>query len=634
MEVVSSGTRDEAFSWTSLLGRTLIREIVEERITQWPKGPHETQLDCWANLLAGKHVLLIASTGWGKTAAFFGPILVLQHLIRYPRLCGPSPPPTPVALVITPLIELGNAHATEISKFGLRTVSINAETIRAASDEGRNLMKEVRLCKWPIVLLSAERLVNKDFDTILRDPNFRHNLVVLGIDEAHLVVPWGKDFRKAYSRIAHLMRRLPSHTPVVSVTATLSEKDEQELCTQLGYNMKKNEVHCIRLSSERSNVRLIFRELRHSLGGYTFPDIAWAFCRGTKTVIYCNTLDLCFRVALYGWNQYPPDDRRRLEKVRLWTSITSSRYNQQTLDLFANDPDCSTIVATIAFGLGMNIRNITDSVNLGLPSSLSTLVQQNGRAGRDFSICARGWTYIESSILSSIRNNLESNKSSTSKMSKSKTRMDSIEADLYSSAEAHVTGHCLYVHVNQCMGNHGPTSSLPCSKADRELWCSNCQPFFDNPCPQQPPSAQTMPTPAPPETTTSSVVFKPYTKAVQENAALWLDDFAEARWADRSDLKSRYLPSDVFWTGTSVVTLCQSLHLLRSRQVLDNQVQGWANLLTDGDALWDLIKTLTSRFDDHMQKVNQARGQKAAETRTRNRLEGNSSLSHLTNSLF
>lgn len=179
---------------------------------------------------------------------------------------------------------------------------------------------------------------------------------MLGIDEAHVLVPWGKDFRQAYRQIPLFRKRLPPHTAIVTATATLSSgRDFTSLCNEFGF--KPGQYHCIRLSSERPNVRMIIRELTHTLGGYQFPDILWAFKRGVKTVIYCRTLDLCFRVALYGWRQYPPGVQR-LDNVRLWSSITSPSYNERTLELFATREDTTTIVASIAFGMGMNVQNI------------------------------------------------------------------------------------------------------------------------------------------------------------------------------------------------------------------------------------------------------------------------------------
>lgn len=134
--------------------------------------------------------------------------------------------------------------------------------------------------------------------------------------------------------------------------------------------------------------------LTHGLGGYQFPDIAWVFKHGVKAVVYCQMIDLCFWVVYYGWNLYP-ESCHRLDNVRLWTAISLATYNSWTLELFKNNEDTSVIIATIAFGMGMNLRNISDSINLGLPTTYSGLIQQNGCAGQDLEIEARGWTYVE-----------------------------------------------------------------------------------------------------------------------------------------------------------------------------------------------------------------------------------------------
>ena len=199
------------------------------------------------------------------------------------------------------------------------------------------MLKEISECQWDIVLLSAERLVSPDVDAILRNEKFRENLVLLGIDEAHVLVPWGKDFRKAYHQIFLLRRRLPDHVALIAVSATISPGPEfNSLCERL--ELKASKYHTIRESSERPNVQMIFKQLTHGLGGYQFPDIAWVFRRGIKAVVYCYSLDLVFRVGYYGWNLYP-EGSRRLDNVRLWTSITSAAYDNRTLDLFKSEED-------------------------------------------------------------------------------------------------------------------------------------------------------------------------------------------------------------------------------------------------------------------------------------------------------
>ena len=104
----------DQFSWLSLHGKTLIREIIQQRLPQWSNGPRDSQVEYWAHNLERIPTILIASTGWGKTAAFFGAVMVLQYLNHTPPLGVPKLPPKPIALVVTPLIELGNAHVRRL----------------------------------------------------------------------------------------------------------------------------------------------------------------------------------------------------------------------------------------------------------------------------------------------------------------------------------------------------------------------------------------------------------------------------------------------------------------------------------------------------------------------------------------
>ncbi|KAF5313659.1 hypothetical protein D9611_010162 [Ephemerocybe angulata] len=179
------------FSWTSDTGKALVKDILTEYIPQWPSGPHPFQVDATANLLNKAPTVLLAATSSGKTAVFFCILIVLQHLAKHPRpdIRPGSWPEKPVVLVVTPLVELGNNHANEMRAFGQRAVSLNATTLAKAAEEGRNLFSEIRLCEWTMVFLSAERLTSKEVDKILRDKDFKANLVMLGIDEAHVLVP-------------------------------------------------------------------------------------------------------------------------------------------------------------------------------------------------------------------------------------------------------------------------------------------------------------------------------------------------------------------------------------------------------------------------------------------------------------
>ncbi|KAF8238027.1 hypothetical protein L208DRAFT_1388258 [Tricholoma matsutake] len=101
--------RPEPHSWRSMEGRVRIRGIIEQCVPQWTN--------------------------------------VMEHLLGNPIAGIPQPPSHPIALIVTPLIELGNNHVREIEAVGLKAVSLSAESLSAASREGRNLFEEICLCQ-------------------------------------------------------------------------------------------------------------------------------------------------------------------------------------------------------------------------------------------------------------------------------------------------------------------------------------------------------------------------------------------------------------------------------------------------------------------------------------------------------
>ncbi|KAG6843076.1 hypothetical protein H0H93_002313, partial [Arthromyces matolae] len=101
-----------------------------------------------------------------------------------------------------------------------------------------------------------------------------------------------------------------------------------------------------------------------------------------KMVIYCETIDLCWRVVSYLWSLLPDGPEKRT-RVRLYHAMCWPEENEETVRLIRDDPKCQVIVATIAFAQGFNVKPLLDCIQLGVPSSLNQLVQQEGRIGRD-----------------------------------------------------------------------------------------------------------------------------------------------------------------------------------------------------------------------------------------------------------
>lgn len=98
--------------WVSPQGKNAVRDIISKVVPQWPDGPRESQVSSWVRTLDCVDQLNILATGSGKSAHFYGPVLVAQYLRDHPDLRFRSLPRKPVALVVVPLIELGNNHVS------------------------------------------------------------------------------------------------------------------------------------------------------------------------------------------------------------------------------------------------------------------------------------------------------------------------------------------------------------------------------------------------------------------------------------------------------------------------------------------------------------------------------------------
>ncbi|KDQ19566.1 hypothetical protein BOTBODRAFT_102416, partial [Botryobasidium botryosum FD-172 SS1] len=310
-----------SYTWASGQGLRKLKTILLIKVPKWPDGPYEWQLICVAQVLDGKDVLAITATGDGKSALFYLPILVLQYMRdhpeeEYPPLArGRAAPASPTSIVICPLIGLEDNLGMQA--YGVCAVAINSISLSKARVQGQDLYKRAKGGEWDVVLISPEQLETKGFRLLLDDRTFCENLCSFNVDEAHLTVTWGCVF---------------------------------SICR----------------SNERLDVKLIQIPLTHSIGPtqLSFPDILWVLKSGCTTVIYCVTIDLGFRVAIYLWHQMPLGPNR-LRRLRLYNALLWDDYNTETLSLLREEgTNLEIIVVTIAFGMGMD-EDIQDVVCLG-----------------------------------------------------------------------------------------------------------------------------------------------------------------------------------------------------------------------------------------------------------------------------
>lgn len=396
-----------------------------------------------------------------------------------------------------------------MAEYGLKAIALHSETVRK---RGPRIYEEICRGDWPVVLLSPERLASPEVNRIIRDDQFLDKLVILGIDELQTLLSWGKEFRKAYLQIGVLRKRLQPHTVCIGVTGTLPDGPAvTEIAKALSLSPGQYKLH--RETNERPNVRVVMQELSRPLTGYEFPDLHWIVQGKSKVIVFCASIDLCFRVAVYLWSHLPPD--RRLHRIRLWCSLTSEDHNARTLELYRDDPDCIAIVATVAFAMGMNLRNVEQVVNLGLPDSLDMWVQKELRAGRDMVSPAVSRTYVERAVIDAVRglrlaaeekaaqalgvggfgplgaglSAAETKKLAELAKKKAKQeagwrkKVEGLERGVRDMCERYEGGRCSVVGRNGYYGNPGPSAVLNCIEAGRPFPCSNCVPFWEFPSP-------------------------------------------------------------------------------------------------------------------------------------------------------
>ncbi|KAJ7271343.1 P-loop containing nucleoside triphosphate hydrolase protein, partial [Mycena haematopus] len=306
--------------------------------------------------------LCITATGDGKSALFTVPILVLLEVAEnpeaYPGFCRQK---KPVGIVISPTKGLSENMISELSGHGVQGLACTSETLTEARKSGRNLMAEISECRGPIICIDPEHLMEKQWERITDSDVFRTNIAFVCVDEAHLIDEWGDEFRPSFRHIGTFTR---GRSPV---------------------DVFPHTSRSLVLQPPPSDI---------------FPDLLQYLKNNRKCIIYCGTIELCWRVYVYLLRLLPPGPQR-LKRVRLYHAMCWPDENEETVRMIRDVPDCQIVVATVAFGQGFNIRVLLDSLMLGLPKTVAQTLQQAGRVGRDQMSNARAVVFVQSSAYKS-----------------------------------------------------------------------------------------------------------------------------------------------------------------------------------------------------------------------------------------
>ncbi|KAJ3817503.1 P-loop containing nucleoside triphosphate hydrolase protein [Lentinula raphanica] len=258
---------------------------------------------------------------------------------------------------------------------------INKETKEEATRSGSLdlWVRAVDDISLSVLLLSPEQLKSDEFARALKDERFFVRLYSLAVDEIHLLLTWGRSFRKPFQQIGLVRSRLPDTVTLMGLTATMRGGTVlKNICQFLG--LKNGEFHLIRRSNQRHDIHLIFREISSSIEGTNFPKLQWIIRRKRKTVIFCQSIGLGNRVHqfLYKCDKaLGGDPRTVLKRIREYHSL-SRNYNETTRTLMQSG-ECNIVIATSALAVGVDVDNVEDVVVFGDPEDTDQLLQMIGR---------------------------------------------------------------------------------------------------------------------------------------------------------------------------------------------------------------------------------------------------------------
>ena len=299
------------------------------------------------HVVAGRDVLALMPTGGGKSLCY-----------QLPAVLQPG-----VSLVVSPLIALMQDQVRQLLDNDIAATFINS-SLEAAEIARR--MTGMQRGDYKLVYLAPERLVMEDFlDGPLRRLSAGPGINAFVIDEAHCVSEWGHDFRPEYRRLEVLRRRHPQ-TPVLAFTATATPRVRGDIMALLG--LRDPVVHLT--SFNRPN---LFYRVRPK-DSDTVNELLRQARGGGAGIVYCLSRrrvdELTARLQTAG------------VRVRPYHAGLDPGTRRDNQEAFIRD-DAQVIVATIAFGMGINKPDVRWVTHYDLPRSLESYYQESGRAGRD-----------------------------------------------------------------------------------------------------------------------------------------------------------------------------------------------------------------------------------------------------------
>jgi len=297
-------------------------------------------MECLCN---GRDAVVVLPTGGGKSLCFQAPAVTKPGL----------------AIVVSPLISLMKDQVDALTEWGVPAARIDSSL---SPEEREAAIDKVRKRQLKLLYMSPERLVSEGFSKFLQTLE----LSFIAIDEAHCISTWGHDFRPEYRQLGSLRKVFPNVT-IGAYTATATDQVRRDIAEQLSLRDPAMLVG----SFDRPN--LIYKVRSRSRVAKQVCEVLDRY-RGESGIIYCirrrDVEQMAESLTAKGY---------RVAPYHAGMSDDARKKNQD--DFVAERID--TIVATIAFGMGIDKSNVRYVIHAGMPKSLEHYQQESGRAGRD-----------------------------------------------------------------------------------------------------------------------------------------------------------------------------------------------------------------------------------------------------------
>jgi ATP-dependent DNA helicase RecQ len=302
------------------------------------------QAEIIEHIINGKDALILMPTGGGKSLCYQIPALCLSGIV----------------IVVSPLIALMQDQVEALKQLGVKASVLNSTlSANEASKIEEQMLKE----QLDIVYVSPERLNTENFLNLLE----QCKVSLFAIDEAHCVSQWGHDFRPEYTEFSKLKEKFPT-IPRIGLTATADELTRQDIIKHL----KLQNGRVFVSSFDRANIR--YRVMPKDNEKKQLLNFIETEHKGDSGIIYCISRNKVMEISDWlkkqGYDVFP------------YHAGLNNKTRRENQERFIKD-DGVIMVATIAFGMGIDKPDVRFVAHLDLPKSIEAYYQETGRAGRD-----------------------------------------------------------------------------------------------------------------------------------------------------------------------------------------------------------------------------------------------------------